>query len=71
MNNVDKLAELGVLGAVRQRLGADHDHDTSFDKEINAMSSHRVVYNYAAWELGAGSYWDVFKRIFDSLETKN
>lgn len=53
MTNVEKLEELGMLGNVRQRLGAKDEDDTSQDEIINEMTNQELVERDSAWELGS------------------
>lgn len=67
--NIEKLQEMGSdLGAVRQRLGANNESDTTYDSEINSMSSHNIVRAICGWHLGDSSWWDSLKQSFDKLE---
>jgi len=43
MTNVEKLTQLGIIGDVRQCLGADDENDTSVDDRINTMSNSGLV----------------------------
>ena len=66
--NVEKLTELGIIGDVRQRLGADDENDTSKDNRINEMDSSSLVNAWAGWYLGDGSLWTTMKAYYDALE---
>jgi len=68
MNNIKKLSEFGILSIIRFRLSGD-EADDSFDDEINEMTPHEIVSEYAAYKLGHASWWDDFKGIFDGLES--
>lgn len=68
MKNTEKLNKLGMLGAVRQRLGAENETDESFDATINRMSNSSLVENWCGWYLGDGSWWSDMKRYLDKLE---
>ena len=68
MNNVQKLKQIGILGSVRQRLGADDKNDEKYDDDINEMSNHNLIRAYTGWRLGDGSWWDSLKGMFDDLE---
>jgi hypothetical protein len=68
MTNVEKLANIGILGKIRRRLGASNDIDKSFDDEINGMSNTRLIGEYAAWQLGYADHWYSMKNLFDQLE---
>jgi len=69
-SNVDKLADLGILGDVRQRLGADDENDTSKDEKINEMDNSRLIKEWCGWNLGDGSWWTIMKSYYDKLEEK-
>lgn len=69
MTNVDKLKQVGIIAAVRQRLGASDENDTSFDEKISTMSNHTMIRAYCGWHLGNGDWWDDMKDKFDNLET--
>lgn len=68
MNNVEKCEKIGILGAVRQRLGADSASDSRCDDEINEMTNHDLISAWCGWRLGDSSWWESMKSIFDSLE---
>lgn len=65
--NVEKLKKIGILGAVRQRMGADDENDDVYDEDINKLGNSELVEKYCGWELGDGSWWTDFKYFFDSL----
>lgn len=68
MTNVEKLTQLGIIGDVRQRLGADDENDTSSDARINQMDNSQLVKQWAGWYLGDGSWWTTMKAYYDGLE---
>jgi hypothetical protein len=68
MTNVEKLEEVGILGDVRQRLGANDESDSSKDHKINEMDNERLVKEWCGWHLGDGSWWTSMKSYFDQLE---
>lgn len=68
MSNIVNLMKLGMLGAVRQRLGAEDKDDTSYDEDILKMSNHDLVGSYCGWYLGDEGWWEKLKYKFDSLE---
>lgn len=41
-----------ILGAVRQRLGADDENDISMDHEIEKMSAKQLIAKWSGWHLG-------------------
>ena len=67
LTNVEKLTQLGMIGAVRKHLGVDDENDTLLDNCINKMSNSALVGAWSAWELGNG-YWIVVKSYYDDLE---
>lgn len=68
MTNVEKLQTIGILGIVRQRLGAINENDVNVDKTINQMDSSQIVYHWAEWYLGDGGWWFKMKNYYDRLE---
>ncbi len=67
MTNVEKLKNLGILGAVRQRLGANGQSDDVYDEDINQMDNSKLIEQWCAWHLGDGSWWTDMKYKFDKL----
>ena len=63
----ERLKDLGILGDIRQRLGADNENDTSFDKDIDQMTADELMYAWAAWKLGYGDWWTDMKKKYDRL----
>ena len=57
-----------LLGAVRQRLGADDESDDSKDARIKRMSSIELVGAYSGWEIGGDSWGRKFVGIYLHLE---
>ena len=55
-----RLKNLKILGAVRKRLGASDDDDTSFDYLIKDMSPEDLVSAWCGWYLGDERF---FKRM--------
>ena len=69
LNNVEKLTQLGIIGDIRQHLGADDENDTSFDNMINKMNNSALVEAWTGWNLGGGYWcWSVMKAHYDRLE---
>ena len=66
-----KINSLGILGDVRQRLGADDENDETFDEEIISMSNTDIIGAYCGWQLGDKSWWHHMKNLFDKLEENN
>jgi hypothetical protein len=66
--NVEKLRSLGILAAVRQRLGAKDKDDDIMDEEINTLSNTKLIELYCGWHLGDGTWWNDMKYYFDKLE---
>lgn len=67
MTNVEKLNELGILGDVRQNMGANNENDTSFDEQINTLNNKQLISRYCAWHLGDGSWWLDFISLYEDL----
>ena len=67
MTNIEKLKALGILGAVRQRQGADDQNDDTYDEDINEMDNSRLIEKWCGWHLGDGSWWTDMKYKFDKL----
>lgn len=65
--NVEKLEGLGILGDVRERLGAKDGEDTLFDERINSMSARELIGEYTGWVLGSSSWADTILDIFAEL----
>lgn len=68
VTNIEKLDDLGILGDVRQRLGADDENDTQFDDRINGMPNKKLIALHCGWVLGDESWWNDFKYKFDELK---
>ena len=67
MNNIDKLRQLGVLGDVRQRVGANDENDDSKDYIINGFNNSELVGCWCGWNLGDGEHWFAMKELYDDL----
>jgi len=68
MNNVEKLNSIGILGAIRQRLGGLDETDEGSDLRINGMSNSRLISLWSGWHLGDEGWWNNMKAMFDDLE---
>jgi hypothetical protein len=68
MDNIKKLRRIGILGDVRQRLGAIDEKDDTLDDEINGLDNSKLIELHCGWKLGDGSWWTDFKQMFDTLE---
>lgn len=68
MTNIEKLTKVGILGDIRQRLGANDENDTSKDSRINKMDNSELLELWSGWRLGDGSWWTTMKRYYDELE---
>jgi hypothetical protein len=53
---LDTLNEIGILGDIRQRLGAKDENDTSKDRIILDMDAREMVARQTGWELGE-EFW--------------
>ena len=67
MKNIEKLKALGILGAVRQRQGANDQNDDTYDEYINEMDNSKLIEQWCGWRLGDGSWWTDMKYKFDKL----
>lgn len=65
--NVEKIP-LSILGAVRQRLGADSEDDESKDKLVENLSPKELVAKYAGWHLGDEEWGRVLIAIYVQLK---
>ena len=63
----DRLRDLGILGDIRQRLGAKDEHDSSFDKQIDSMSEDELISEWSAWKLGSSEWWKTMNRMYNRL----
>jgi hypothetical protein len=68
MTNIEKLDELGILGNVRESLGADDAQDTSRDDTINHLTNRDLIAQWSQWHLGSKTWWITMKSMFDELE---
>jgi hypothetical protein len=68
MTNIEKLQKVGILGDIRQRLGAFDSNDLTYDDEINELDNHQLLKEWSAWKLGDGNWWCEMKTIFNKLE---
>ena len=59
---------LNILDAVRQRLGADDENDTSFDEKIKKMSSRDLVAKWSGWHLGDESWAYTIIGMYETLK---
>jgi len=49
---MEEMDHLGILGDVRERLGADNEDDDSKDYKFKDMSAADIVAAWTAWQLG-------------------
>ena len=56
MAKLSKLKQLGILGDVRQALGANDEHDCSKDSKIISSTNEDIIGYYSQWNLG-NKYW--------------
>lgn len=66
-----KRIDIKALGAIRQRLGADNENDTSYDDKIEKLTNSELMEKYIGWHLGDSWWWQNPKSIFDRLEAFN
>lgn len=57
-----------VLSSVRQRLGAVHEQDTSYDNQISKMEPKEIIAKYCAWRLGTEEWWLMFLEKYEKLK---
>lgn len=63
----DRLRDLGILGDIRQRLGAKDEHDSSFDDEIDFMTAYEIMSEWSAWKFGSDELWKDMYRKYNRL----
>jgi len=63
----ERLKDLGILGDIRQRLGAENENDTSFDNDIDKMTADELMHAWAGWKFGYGDWWTDMKKKYDRL----
>lgn len=68
MDNVEKLKHLGILGDVRQRLGASDINSIAYDFQISNMDNDTMIKQWCGWNLGDEGWWVKMKHLFDTLE---
>jgi len=68
MTKVEILKQIGIIGDIRQRLGAKDENDTQMDIRINVYSTDQLVKAWAGWQLGDGSWWTTMKSYYDKIE---
>ncbi len=49
---IEKLEKMGILGSIRQRVGAENESDESFDYRIVNMGEKRLVAEWVGFEIG-------------------
>lgn len=54
--DIKTLEEMGILGDIRERLGAKGENDTSRDTRITNMDIKESVAAWSAWHLGDESW---------------
>ena len=65
----DRLRDLGILGDIRQRLGAKDENDSSFDEQIDSMSEDELMAEWSAWKLGSSEWWQTMNRMYNRLRS--
>lgn len=68
MDNIKKLRKIGILGDIREFIGADHSQDDSCDEEINKLDNSKLIELWFRYRLGDGSWWTGAKEWFDQME---
>ena len=66
-SKVLKLRDLGILGDVRQRLGAAGEFDKSEDSRIEAMPPNQLVGLWSGWNLGDESWAEDIIKMYEEL----
>ena len=49
---IEKLEKMGILGSIRQRVGAENESDESFDYRIVKIKKKRLVAEWVGFEIG-------------------
>jgi len=69
MSNIQKLKKWGgILGDIRQRLGAENENDASFDEKINEMDARSLVNAWSTWHLGYESWGEDIIDMYEFLK---
>jgi hypothetical protein len=68
MDNIEILSDLGYLGAVRQRQGADGADDISFDEKILKFTVMECCQAVSGWELGSGEWGRMFINMHKDMQ---
>ena len=61
------MINLDVLGAIRQRLGAEDENDNSQDEKIKHMTPKKCVGAYSGWILGDEEIAITFINLYEQL----
>jgi len=69
ITQVERAEEVGILGAIRQALGAEDEVDETYDAKINGLSNSQLISLWCQWELGSKTWWISMKSYFDHLES--
>lgn len=67
MTKVEMCENLGILGDVRQRLGANDEDDISFDADIEQMNRVEIIEAWCGWNLGDSSWARHILRFYEGL----
>jgi len=71
MTNIEALQQIGILGDIRQRMGANDENDAKQDEEINRLDPDDLIAKDAGWKLGNEEWWwDMFDKYNDLVEVK-
>jgi hypothetical protein len=65
----DRLRDLGILGDIRQRLGAKDENDSSFDNQIDSMTADEIMSEWSACKLGSSEWWKDMNRKYNRLRS--
>ena len=60
-----------ILFAVRQRIGAEDEHDTTHDSKITEMSPKELIAKWSGWTLGTDSWGIDIINMYEELKSFN
>jgi hypothetical protein len=68
MKKIDFLQELGILGDIRQRLGAEDEKDNSKDDKILKLTAQQLVAKHCGWHLGDETWAHDFISLYNKIK---
>ncbi len=68
MTIIEILDQEGILGDIRQRLGASDEFDTSKDNKISKMDARELTAVCYGWELGDDSWGYNIIDLYENLK---